>query len=80
MTKTKFPTIADISFAIITNYGGFASVRYNKDKCTFIVKERVPIVRKLISGDEYYDGHRIRISEMSYKEGYDIYNYIQGNN
>lgn len=79
MLKKTFPTIADISFAIITNYGGFASVKYNKNTCTFTVKERVPVVRRLISGDEYYDGHSIRVSEMTYKEGYDIYNYIQGN-
>lgn len=73
MSKSNFPTIADISFAIIASFGGFASVKYNQENNTFTVTERIPTLVKHPCGIEYYNGYRISICTMTFKEGYDAY-------
>lgn len=78
MTKKTFPTIADIKFAIIASFGGYASVKYNQENNTFTVTERVPTLVKHPCGIEYYKGYRISICTMTFKEGYDTYYSIYG--
>lgn len=78
MSKPKFPTIADIKFAIIASFGGYATVKYNQENNTFTVTERIPTLVKHPCGIEYYEGHRISICTMTFKEGYDTYYSIYG--
>lgn len=73
MTKTKFPTIADIAWAILASNRCFFSVRYNPYEHIFIVGEVV--YTKGISDLQtvFFQKSKLHPHIISFKEGYDIY-------
>ena len=73
MSKTKFPTIADIAWAILASNRCFLSVRYHPHKHIFIIGENIPTKVTSHLQIAFFQQFEPHLRFISFKEGYDIY-------
>lgn len=73
MSKTKFPTIADIAWAILASNRCFFSVRYNPYEHIFIVGEIMLTKGPSDFQTIFFQTSKLHPRILSFKEGYDIY-------